>query len=256
MSSIPVVRVFANGQKLARAAADFIVETGIQAVESRGGFSVALSGGGTPEPVYRLLAGDDYRDRIDWKSTQVFWGDERCVPPDDLGSNYGQAKSVLLDYVAIPTAQIWRIKGELAPEEAAADYREQLAGLGSAERPWPVLDLALMGLGADGHTASLFPGAPNPDEERLAAIPVTANYAGRPAKRVSLTPPVFNSARNVLFLVSGANKAPAVAAVLDPDADSDQLPAARIMPEKGTLLYFVDELAASRLNERSLPERP
>jgi 6-phosphogluconolactonase len=242
------IRVFDTPQALGWAAVDFIVELAAEAVGRRGRFLLALSGGGTPKPVYRLMASQVNRPRIDWSVGRFFWGDERCVPPTAPESNYGQAKRLLLDPLSVPAENIQRIKGELAPEDAAADYRRRLADVSNGLLDWPVLDLALMGLGSDGHTASLFPGPPAPGEEHLAAIAVTADYGGRPSQRVSLTPPVFNSARNVLFLVTGAEKAQAVAAVLAPSADVAQWPAARIQPGIGRLHYFLDQAAAAAIS--------
>lgn len=247
MSSNTTICVFGDRESLSDATAEFIVAAAGQAVRERGRFLVALSGGGTPEPVYRLLAGKGHRQRVPWPAVHFFWGDERCVPATDPGSNYGQAKKLLLDHIDVPEGQVVRIKGELSPEEAAADYRRRLANFGSGERDWPTLDLALMGLGADGHTASLFPGPPARGEDRLAAIAVTADYQGRPADRVTLTPPVFSSSRQVLFLVYGAAKATAVAAILGERADPVKWPAARIQPKTGELILFLDEAAAEQL---------
>jgi 6-phosphogluconolactonase len=247
MSTIARVRVFKERQALSQSAAQFIVETGAEAVRQRGRFLLVLSGGGTPEPVYRLLASEQYRAQLDWTASHFFWGDERCVAPTGPGSNYGQAARLMLDALPIPAGNLHRIKGELEPEEAAADYSRRLADFAGEGLAWPAFDLALMGMGSDGHTASLFPGPPAPDEDRLAAIAVTADYEDRPAQRVSLTPPVFNSARSVLFLVTGAAKAQAVAAVLAPEADPVKWPAARIQPGAGRLHFFLDQAAATAI---------
>lgn len=248
MISDPRLTVFEDRDLLTRAAADLIVDVASAAVSERGRFTLALSGGGTPEPVYRMLASEPYRSKVDWSAGHFFWGDERCVPPTDPESNFGQAKRLLLDNLETPAAQIHRIKGELTADEAAADYRRLLADFAGEGSAWPALDLALMGLGADGHTASLFPGPPAAGEDRLAAIATTADYEGRPAQRVSLTPPVFNSARHVLFLVAGAQKAEAAAALLDPDADPVRWPATRLKPVAGRLHYYLDEAAAGSLS--------
>jgi 6-phosphogluconolactonase len=255
MSSRTSVRVFDSPDSLSRAAADFIIREAAAAIAARSRFLLALSGGGTPEPLFRLLASPPYRGRLDWAAGLFFWGDERCVPPTAPGSNYGQAKRLLLDPLGVTERNIYRIKGELPPEGAAADYRQRLANLGTGVQPWPVFDVALMGLGSDGHTASLFPGPPASGESQLAAIAATADYEGRPAERVTLTPPVFNSAKNALFLVSGAAKARAVAAVLEPDADVVAWPAARIRPTKGRLLFFLDRAAGLNMtdHDRALP---
>ena len=248
MSTSARFRIFDEPAALSRAAALFVVDLAREAVGQRGRFLIALSGGGTPEPVYRLLASQPYRTRTEWRTSHFFWGDERCVPPGEPGSNYGQARRLLLDPLAAPAENIHRIKGELAPEEAAADYRRRLAEFAGEGRDWPILDLALMGMGSDGHTASLFPGPPAPGEDRSAAVAITADYEDRPAQRVSLTPPVFNSARNVLFLVTGKAKARAVAAVLAPEVDPVTWPAARIQPGPGRLHYFLDREAAAAIS--------
>jgi 6-phosphogluconolactonase len=247
MLSNTAIQIYDDLGEMAEAAADLIVDVGQVAVEQRGRFLLALSGGGTPEATYGLLAGQDRATRLDWRAAHVFWGDERNVPADAPGSNYGQARRLLLDHVPTPDEQIHRIRGELAPDEAAADYRQLLARMAADELAWPRLDMALMGLGADGHTASLFPGPAAAGEERLAAIAVTADYGGRPAERVSLTPAVFNSARNVIFLATGASKAEAVAAVLQGAADPERWPAARIRPESGRVVWLVDWAAAALL---------
>jgi 6-phosphogluconolactonase len=245
---LDAVQVFGDQQAMSEAAAKTIAAAAAEAISQRDRFLIALSGGGTPEPVYRLLATQAHLDRLGWPKWHVFWGDERCVPPDDPGSNYGQARRLLLSHIPVPAEHIFRIQGELGPDEAADEYRMLLARLAYSGLEWPKLDLALMGLGADGHTASLFPGPAAPGENQLAAIGVSADYDGRPANRVTLTPPVFNSARTVLFLVTGSSKAEAVAAVLQAHADRKRWPAARIKPESGREIWFLDEAAAASLS--------
>ncbi len=205
--------------------------------------TLVLSGGTTPRPLYARLA--EAAD-LDWEHVHVFWGDERLVPPDDPGSNYAAAREALLDRVPLPEANIHRIKGELDEVAAVADYAEQLRRFAQRHdagcpSPWPRFDVVLLGLGADGHTASLFPGSPA--ECVVPVMAVTADYAGRPARRVTLTPIVFNHARRVAFLVSGADKAAAVVAALGPARDPERYPAQRIQPE-GELVWFVDKAAA------------
>ncbi len=205
--------------------------------------TLVLSGGMTPQPLYARLA--EAAD-LGWEHVHVFWGDERLVPPDDPGSNYAAAREALLDRVPLPEANIHRIKGELDEVAAVADYAEQLRRFAQRHdagcpSPWPRFDVVLLGLGADGHTASLFPGSPA--ECVVPVMAVTADYAGRPARRVTLTPIVFNHARRVAFLVSGADKAAAVVAALGPARDPERYPAQRIQPE-GELVWFVDKAAA------------
>jgi 6-phosphogluconolactonase len=240
----PNIRIFSDPSSLSRAAAELFVEAARQAVSERGRFLVALSGGGTPAGLYRLLADDPYRNRVDWSKTCVFWGDERCVPPDDPGSNYRQAHDILLARVHIPAGNVLRIKGELAPQTASDDYAQTLKAYAEPGREWPHFDLILLGLGEDGHTASLFPGSPV--EAGSPALAVTAEYQGRPADRVTLTPVVFNDARQILFLVTGANKAVTLTRVLSDLRILEKLPAQRIRPTDGQVTWLVDEAAAGR----------
>lgn len=219
-------------------------------VRSRGVASFVMAGGGTPQALYRAMSGPRYASEVPWQRIHFFWGDERLVPPDDSGSNYRAAWESLLSMVPVPPENIHRIKGELTAAAAAADYTEQLRVWAAAHDPgapnsWPRFDIVLLGLGEDGHTASLFPGSPV--ETAAPVIAVTADYQGRPAGRVTLTPPILNDARQVIFLVAGANKAEAVYNTFVND-DPVRFPARRIRvldaPEP---LWLLDEGAAERL---------
>jgi len=239
----PVVLVLPDAGALARAAAGRFVNVAARAVRTRGRFSAALSGGSTPGALYRWLAGDACRDRIPWNSVHLFWGDERCVPPDDPGSNYRLARETLVAHVPIPDANVHRVQTELDPDAAACAYAEALQGFFGS--PWPRFDLVLLGLGGDGHVASLFPGSAALHETGRPVIAVTAQYEDRPARRVTLTLPAINSARQVLFLVSGEAKAGILHAVLESPAS--QLPARLVHPTAGRLTWLVDAAAARRL---------
>lgn len=239
------LRIFEDMGALSAAAADIFVRAAAQAIDARGRFLAALSGGSAPTGLYRLLARAPLRDRVDWGKTFVFWGDERCVPPDDEGSNYRQAHQALLAHVPVPGENILRIRGELQPETASDAYTQSLKRYAAPGLDWPRFDLALLGMGADGHTASLFPGSPL--EVAAPVLPVSADYQGRPAQRVTLTPPVFNSARLVVFLVSGENKAAVLKHVLSDTLTPEQYPAQRIQPTDGQLIWLVDEAAGSHL---------
>ncbi len=239
------LRIFPDISSLSRAAAGLFVEAARQSVFERGRFLAALSGGGSPAGLYRLLAEAPYRSQVDWSRVHVFWGDERCVPPDDPGSNYGQAHETLLSRVPIPAGNIQRIKGELDPQAASDDYTQALKDYAEPGRNWPRFDLALLGLGEDGHTASLFPGSPV--ETVSPALAVTADYQGRPAERVTMTPMVFNDARRILFLVAGANKAVTLSRVFSDLKVPGELPAQRIRPADGHTTWLVDEAAAIKL---------
>lgn len=241
------VRVYEDATALARAAADLFAEAARAAVSERGRFFVALSGGSTPRTLYQLLAAPPYHDQVDWSRTFVFWGDERFVPPDDPDSNYRMAREALLFHVPIPTSQVFRMPGEMADPTAAAALYEQSVRRAFALAPgeWPRFDLVLLGLGPDGHTASLFP--------HTSALGVTDRLvvANRVEKlgttRITLTAPAINSAAVVVFLVAGADKAEPLAAVLEGPPRPDDLPAQLIAPVHGELLWLVDRAAAAQL---------
>lgn len=244
----PALHVFGNKDLLAIAGADAFITAAATAVAARGRFLVALSGGSTPQALFSLLATPEFSTRIAWPNVHLFWGDERLVPADDPGSNYYHAQRLLLEHVPIPAAQVHRVRGELPAQEAVEDYDRQLGALAKGERAWPRFDLALMGLGADGHTASLFPRSTAMSETTRPVLAVTAEYEGRPAQRATLTPPVFNDARQVIFLVAGVDKAAALAAVLRGPQDVQEWPAQSIQPTSRNLRWFVDQGAASLLD--------
>jgi 6-phosphogluconolactonase len=234
-----------DAEALAREAALRFSDLAQEAVEHRGRFSVALSGGSTPGSLYRLLAAPPYRDQIPWQDVYLFWGDERCVPPSDPASNYRLAEETLIRHVPLPTDNLFRIRGELPPESAARNYDRVLQDFFCGPRPR--FDLVLLGLGSNGHTASLFPGSSSLDVVEQLAVPVEAHYQNRPAHRVTLTLPAINTARQVLFLVQGEDKAEIVQAVLKgPEAS---LPAQRVRPGAGQLTWLLDAQAATLLQD-------
>jgi len=239
---MPNVRVFANLEELSAAAADLFAQL-VNASQDTP-FLVALSGGSTPLALFEWLTRPPYAS-LPWKRIHFFWGDERLVPPDDPGSNFGQAKVHLFDHLPIPPANIHRVKGELPSGLAIVDYVDQLNQMGGdCGRAWPCFDLCIMGLGSDGHTASLFPGPITPIEKTQPVMAATAVYEDRPAQRLTLTPLVFNDARHVLYLVVGEKKAEAVTAVLHGPTDPEKWPAQRIHPHNGQLDWFLDQAAA------------
>jgi 6-phosphogluconolactonase len=240
----PDIRVFKDLENLSRHAAELFVEQSAQAIQERGHFLVALNGGNTPTHLFQLLA-SEYRDKVDWSRARVFWGDERCVPPDDPGSSYGQAKEILLNQVAVPERNIYRIKGELDPAAASTEYAQTLRLFADDQLAFPHFDLVYLGMGEDGHTASLFPGSRVDVTE--AVIPVSAKYQDRPANRVTMTQVVFNQARMVVFMATGEKKANTLAEVLSGRYNPDLYPAQRIDPKDGQLIWLVDEGAAGRL---------
>ena len=246
------IRIFKDMEELSQAAATLFVAQAAQSVAERDRFLVALNGGSTPTRLFQLLAAD-FRENVDWRKVDVFWGDERRVPPQEPESSYGQAWDALLSHIPIPTSNIHRIKGELGPAETSKDYALTLKRFASPPLEWPRFELVYLGMGEDGHTASLFPGSPV--EEAEPVIPVTAHYQDRPANRVTLTPAVFNSAhsaRRVVFMVTGAKKAVTLAEVLSDRYNPGQYPAQRINPNDGGSIGLVDEEAASKLPKKNI----
>lgn len=234
-----MVKIFRDADELSQYAARLFIELANRAIAERGQFLVALSGGGTPMKLYERLASEP----LDWSRAHFFWGDERCVPVDDAGNNYGQTKKILFDKIG--TTNIHRIESELEPDAAAQAYARTLRGFADAPFDFPRFDLVLLGMGDDGHTASLFPKAPVAMTEPV--IAVTAHYQDRPANRVTLTPLVFNQARETWFLVTGASKAETLRNVLKGENDPEKYPAQRIQPSDGRLIWMMDEAAGKFL---------
>jgi 6-phosphogluconolactonase len=242
---VPEIIVLGDAAAVAREAAKRFTAQASEAVDARGRFSVALSGGSTPGALYRQLAAETNREQLPWQEIHFFWSDERCVPPGDPGSNYRLADEALISHLDIPPENVHRVHGELKPEAAARAYEHVLQDYFCGTRTR--FDLVLLGLGSDGHTASLFPGSPALDETLRLATAATATYEGRPAQRVTLTLPSINSAREVLFLVTGSAKADIVHAVLE-DTEGDY-PAQRIQPVAGRLLWLLDSEAGRKLGK-------
>jgi 6-phosphogluconolactonase len=209
-------------------------------------FAVALSGGSTPRSLFSLLAGPERAQHIGWSKVHVFWGDERTVPPDDPDSNYRMAREALLDRVALPSSNVHRIPAELEPTRAAEEYAHTLRDFFTRRTGAARFDLILLGMGADGHTASLFPGTAALDEhERW----VVANYVEKlDTWRITLTLPVLNGAEHVAFLVAGAGKAETLKRVLQGPRQPRELPSQLIHPAQGTLVWLLDHAAAAQLD--------
>ncbi len=238
------INIFPDLQKLSRHTAQLFVEQSARAVQERGRFLVALNGGSTPVILFEYLA-KDYRDQVDWHKTHIFWGDERIVPPDDAESSYGQARGLFLRHVSIPESNVHNINGQLEPAEAAKEYARVLKQFAVAPLQWPRFDLIYLGMGEDGHTASLFPGSPI--DETQPVISVTAHYQDRPARRVTLTPLVMNNAHMVIFMATGDKKSAILAEVLSDRFNPELYPAQRIDLKEGKLIWLIDEEAASKL---------
>jgi 6-phosphogluconolactonase len=243
----PEIIVCHDAGELSRKAAEQFASVAKATVSVRGRFSVALSGGSTPKALYALLATDEFRSQLPWQQLHLFWGDERCVPPDHAESNFRMVEEALLSKITMPSENIHRMAGEKAPAEGAADYQVQLQKFFHlADGAWPRFDLVLLGLGEDGHTASLFPGSAALNEQQRW---VATSYVEKlHAHRLTLTFPLINQAAQISFLVSGASKAPIVEAIICHSNDS--LPAARIQPVDGQLTWFVTQDAAGALAKR------
>ncbi len=237
------IRVLPDPQALAEAAARHVAEYAQTAIRERGRFSIALSGGSTPRELHLRLSSRPLVDQIDWARVHVFFGDERSVPPDDERSNFRMANETLLSKVPIPRDQIHPIRGELPPEEAAAEYEQQVRQFAGAEPPR--LDVILLGMGDNGHTASLFPGLSAVREQRRWVV---AEYVGEVSMwRITLTPVVLNLAREDVFLVAGSAKAQMLRQVLEGPPAPDKLPAQVVRPTLGDVIWMVDAAAAAQL---------
>jgi 6-phosphogluconolactonase len=228
--------------QLSRRGAELFAKASAEAIEKSGRFSVALSGGSTPRHLYGLLAANPFRARVRWDRVHIFFGDERCVPPDDDESNYRMAREALLDKVPVPLQNVLRMEGEIEPPTAAARYEDGLRRafeLGPGQTPR--FDLVFLGLGPDGHTASLFPGTPALGETERLAVANPVEKMG--STRLTLTLPVLNAARRVVFLVAGKDKAQVLRQVLK--GEPGQFPAQLVRPTDGELVFLVDRAAAN-----------
>ncbi len=242
------IELFDALPQLSVRAASLFGQVAADAVAANDRFTVVLCGGSTPGRLYSVLAGrPEFRDHLPWDRTHFFWGDERHVPPEHAESNFRLANDAMLSKLKLPPGHVHRIRSEMSDAtEAARAYEEELrAFCGLASSEVPVFDLVLLGMGADGHTASLFPGtAPVRETARL----VVGHFVPQVgAFRITLTPPVLNAAAEIVFLVSGAEKANALAQVLEGPRDIDRLPAQAIHPARGTLTWLLDRAAASKL---------
>jgi 6-phosphogluconolactonase len=238
-----MIRIFHDLEGISRAAAELFADAAEQAISSRGRFSVALSGGNTPRRLHEILSAEPYHSQIQWQAVHVFWGDERCVPLDDPRSNFRMARETLFDHVSIPAENIHAVQGDLPPVEAAAQYETELRNFFRDEPP--IFDLILLGMGDNAHTASLFPHTPvlNETERWVSEVYV----AELNMFRVTLTAPLINQAGQVIFLVSGADKALALQNVLEGAYHPQEYPAQLIRPNGAHPLWLVDKAAAHKL---------
>jgi 6-phosphogluconolactonase len=244
----PEIQVFANPEALTQAAATKFVQQAHQAIQARGRFTIALSGGSTPKSLYALLATQPWRNQIPWNQVHLFWGDERHVPPSDASSNFRMTQEQLVFQVPIPHENVHRIKAENPDASAAAtEYEQELRQFFQLrEHQFPRFDLVLLGMGSNGHTASLFPGTDAVHEQtRLVVAPWVEELN---SDRITLTPPVINNAVEIIFFVTGVEKAATLKAVLEGQYQPDRLPAQIICPTQGKVVWMIDQAAASSLS--------
>jgi 6-phosphogluconolactonase len=242
------VAVFQDTDTLNQEAAQYIVRVAQEAIVTHGRFTFALSGGNTPKKLYALLASEPYRSQIDWTRTEIFWSDERCVAPDDAESNYHMAQEVLLSKIPFAPQQIHRMPADEADRDAASlAYAEDIKRtLGTSGVP--AFDLIQLGMGPEGHTASLFPHQASLQEQQRLVMPVIVSKP--PPPRLTFTPPLLKEARHVLFLVTGVDKADAVQAVLEGDYQPDEYPAQIVRTARGEVTWILDSSAAGKLSNK------
>jgi 6-phosphogluconolactonase len=241
MASTPNVTVFPDGEAIARAVAEKFIVLAKDAIAARGRFSVALAGGSTPKRTYEILATDEFRGQVDWPNVYAFFGDERCVAPDHADSNFRMATNALLAHVP---ANVYRMVGEGDAAQHAADYEAGLRAFFAGEA-WPRFDLVMFGMGDDGHTLSLFPGTTALSETEAWCV---SNWVEKfNTFRITMTAPAVNHARQLIFSVTGANKASRLVEVLRGPFEPERLPSQLIKPVDGRLDWYVDQDAAANL---------
>jgi 6-phosphogluconolactonase len=247
MAMSSTIRLFSTTPDLVKAAADEIVGTLNRAIGERGQSIVALSGGETPRPVYRMLGSEPYRSMVEWNYVHFFFGDERAVPPHDPQSNFGMIEKELFSRISIPPENVHRMFGEREPSLASIEYEKILQDFAGSDGLR--FDLILLGLGDDGHTASLFPGT---DAVTATGSLVTAVFVPKFGKwRITLTLECINDARRVIFLVSGKGKADVVSAILGAGKARQELPASLVRPRDGEVIWMLDQDAAGLLEDKT-----
>jgi len=240
------IKIYSDKEALFSATSDLLISAMRQSVMTHRICSIALAGGNTPRGVYRHLAMASVHYRIPWQKIHLFWGDERVVPPDHEESNYRMVKETLLDHISISPGNVHRIRAELGADVASAEYADELRRF--FKTPLPEFDIILLGLGKDGHTASLFPETPILEEQEKPVSKVFASAYN--IWRISLTLPVINRARQIIFLVAGENKSEIIREIFTLDKPSGKFPASLVSPRKGDILWMLDKAAASRLESK------
>lgn len=245
------VKVHNSLEEISRAAADLLLRCAEKAIAARGQFTLALSGGSTPKKLFETLSSEPWVSKFPWRSSHLFWGDERFVPLDDPESNYGMTRAALLEKVPLPEGQVHPLAlGSATVEEAARLYENELASVfnitandinSASKGNFPRFDMVLLGVGGDGHTASLFPGSEALNEAKRWALAVEAPEIYPTRERVSLTLPLLNSGRCIVFLAAGSGKKPVLDKIFNDPAQAEKIyPAARIKPRDGELFWLID----------------
>lgn len=242
------VTIYNDTDTLSHAAAQYIVHIAQESIAKQGHFTIALSGGSTPKKLYGMLGEEPYRSQIDWAHVDIFWSDERNVPPNNSESNYLMAQQVLLSKIPIPAEQVHRMPSEQEDRDAASlAYTIEMKNTFGTD-DIPIFNLIQLGMGPEGHTASLFPHQPSLHEQQRLIMPVSVPKP--PPPRLTFTPRLLNGAEHILFLVTGAEKADAVQAVLEGDYQPDEYPAQIVQPTKGEVTWMLDTAAAAKLQKQ------
>jgi len=240
------IAIYDDKHTISQHAADYIMRIAQESIDLHGRFTFALTGGTTPGEVYSLLGSEPIRSRIDWQLVHIFWGDERCVPHNNPESNFYLAQEVLLNNVAIPKSQIHPVPaGQIDRDAASQTYAVEMQHV-FGTNGIPSFDLIHLGMGPEGHTASLFPHQASLHEKHRLVIPVSVPKP--PPDRLTFTPPLLNAAKNVLFLVAGSEKADALHAVLEGEYQPDEYPAQIVRPTNGEVVWMLDKAAAQKLH--------
>ncbi len=236
------IAIYSDRDTLSQQAAQYIVRIASESIAARGLFTIALSGGTTPRKLYSLLGSEPYSSQIDWKLVHIFWGDERCVPPDNPDSNFFMAQEMLLSKIPIPAFQVHRMPADQPDRDAASQEYTLEMQRTFGTHGIPAFDLIQLGMGPEGHTASLFPHQASLHENQRLVMPVSVPKP--PPDRLTFTPPLLNAARNILFLVTGSDKADALQAVLEGAYQPDEYPAQIVCPPNDEVVWMLDTAVA------------
>jgi 6-phosphogluconolactonase len=239
------IAIYPDIDTLSQHAAQYIVRIANESIAARGRFTIALSGGTTPRIPYALLGSEPYSSQIDWQLVHIFWGDERCVAQDNPDSNYYMAQEVLLSKIPIPTHQVHRMPADQLDRDAASQAYTSEMQRAFDTHEIPGFDLIQLGMGPEGHTASLFPHQASLQETQRLVMPVSVPKP--PPDRLTFTPPLLNAARNILFLVTGSDKAEALHAVLEGEYQPEEYPAQIVRPPDGEVIWMLDTTVAAKI---------